>query len=118
MPWNWTSSWSSGLSPRGPYRDDPHPAASQLLDQKRLVGELAGQPVRRVDQRDVERRPWAARSRSASSPGRTSVAGVALVGEDPLLRDVKRALSGVLAQRGELEPIVSSFALRALETLA
>ena len=32
----------------------PHPAAGELLDQQRLVGELAGQPVRGVDQHDVE----------------------------------------------------------------
>ena len=32
----------------------PRPAAGELLDQQRLVGELAGQPVRRVDQHDVE----------------------------------------------------------------
>jgi hypothetical protein len=44
---------------------------------------------------------------------------VPLVGEDPLLGDLKPIAHRVVAQGGESwEPIVSSFACRALETRA
>ena len=81
---------------------DPHPAAGQLLDQQRLVGELAGQPVRRVDQHHVQAALGGQVPQRLQARPDQRRPGVPLVGEDPLLRDVKPAARGVLAQRGEL----------------
>ena len=101
MPWNCTSSASSGRV-RARALDEHHGRAGlgELLDQQRLVGVLAGQPVRGVDQH--ARRPGSAptRSRSRSSAGRDQAgAGVPVVAEHPLLGHIKPQLLGVRAQR-------------------
>ncbi|HEX6448997.1 MAG TPA: hypothetical protein VF060_06015 [Trebonia sp.] len=102
MSWNWTSSWSSGCRPGPLHELHPDPAAGQFLDQQRLVGELAGQPVRRVDQHHVQTALGGqVPQRLQARPGQRRP-GVTLVGEHPVFRDVKPALVGVLAQRGEL----------------
>ena len=57
MPWNCTISWSSGLSPRGPLMNSTFVPARATPDQQRLVGELAGQPVRGVVQHHIHPDP-------------------------------------------------------------
>ena len=80
----------------------PDTAAGELLDQQRLVGELAGQPVRRVDEHDVQAALGGQVPQRLQRRAGQRRAGVPLVGEDPLFRDVKPARRGVLAERGQL----------------
>jgi hypothetical protein len=54
MPWNWTSSWSSGVSPRGPLTNSTGPRPGEFLKQQRLISELAGQPIRGIHQHHVQ----------------------------------------------------------------
>ena len=103
MPWNWISSWSSGLSPRGPFTNSTRaPAAGELLDQQRLVGELAGQPVRRVDQHHVQAALGGQVPQRFQGRAGQRRAGVPLVGEHPLTGTSSRPGRGVLAQGREL----------------
>ena len=81
---------------------DPGPAAGEFLDQQRLVGELAGQPVRRVNQDHVQAALGGQVPQRLQRGPDQRRPEVTLVGEDPLLRDVKPALAGVLAQGGQL----------------
>ena len=67
----------------------PDPAAGELLDQKRLVGELAGQPVRGVDQHHVQAALGGQVPQRLQARAHQRRAGVPLVGEDPVFRDVK-----------------------------
>src|ERR1039458_4225697 len=103
MPWNWTSSWSSGLSPCGPLHElHPDAAAGELLDQQRLAGELAGQPGRGVDEDHVRAALRGKVPQRLQARAHQRRAGMPLIGEDPVFRHVKPALAGVLAQRGQL----------------
>jgi hypothetical protein len=80
----------------------PGPAAGELLDQQRLVGELAGQPVRGVDEDHVQAALGGQVPHSLQARAGQRRAGVPVVGEHPLLRDLKPAGRGVLAERGQL----------------
>ena len=105
MPWNWTSSWSSGaVAARALDELHPHPGPGELLQQQRLVGELAGQPVRGVAQHHVHAALGGQVPQRLQGRADQRRAGMALVFEDPLLRDVKPGLRGVLAQRRGLRP--------------
>ena len=96
---------------------DPCAAAGELLDQQRLVGELAGQPVRGVDEDNVEAALGGQVAQRLQRRPDERCAGVALVGEDPLFRDVS-AVAAWSRSADSWEPIVSSFACRALDTRA
>ena len=100
MPWNCTSSASSGLSPRGPLTNTTRGAGlGELLDQQRLVGVLAGQPVRGVDQQHVHRDLADQVAQPLQRRADQARPGVPVVFEHPLLRHVQTQLLGVRAQR-------------------
>jgi hypothetical protein len=96
----------------------PHPGPGELLDQQRLAGELAGQPVRGADQHDVEAALGGQVPQRLQRRPDERRAGVALVGEHPLLRHVSRLVAACSRSAVSWEPIVWSFACRALETRA
>src|SRR4051812_44964090 len=79
--------------------DELHPGAraGEFLDQQGLVGELAGQPVRRVAQHHVDPDPGDQVAQPLQRGPHQGGAGVALVFEHPLLGDVKPQLLGVRA---------------------
>ena len=88
------------VAPRPLHELHPGAAAGELLDQQRLVGELAGQPVRRVDQHHVEAALGGQVPQRLQARAGQRRPGVPLVGEHPVFRDVKPAGRGVLAQCG------------------
>ena len=96
----------------------PDPGPGEFLQQQRLVGELAGQPVRGIHQHHVHAALGDQVAQRLQGRADQRRARMALVFEDPLFRDVKPGLRGVLAQRLICDPIVSSFFCRALETRA
>ena len=96
----------------------PGAAAGELLDQQRLVGELAGQPVRRVDQHDVQAALGGQVPQRLQRRAGQRRAGVPLVGEHPLPGTSSRLVAACSRRAASWEPIVSSFAWRALETRA
>ena len=83
---------------------DPHPGPGEFLQQQRLVGELAGQPVRRIHQHHVHAPLGHQVTQRLQGRAHQRGARMTLVFEDPLRRDVKPGLRGVLAQRRGLRP--------------
>jgi hypothetical protein len=79
--------------------DELHPGArpGELLDQQGLVGELAGQPVRRVAQHHVDADPGDQVAQPLQRGPHQGGAGMALVLEHPVVGHVKPQLLGVRA---------------------
>src|SRR5215207_9371187 len=77
----------------------PHPSPGELLDQQRLVGKLAGQPVRGIDQHHVQAALGGQVPQRLQARTDQRGAGVSLVLEHPLRRNLKPVLRGMLAQR-------------------
>ena len=107
------------VAPRPLHELHPDAAAGELLDQQRLVGELACQPVRRVDQHDVQAALGGQVPQRLQGRAGQRRAGVPLVGEHPVFRGTSsRLVAACSRSAASWEPIVSSFAWRALETRA
>jgi hypothetical protein len=96
MPWNCTNSASSGVSETRAL-DEHHAGAGlgELLDQQRLVGVLAGEPVRRVNEHQVHRHLGDQVAQPLQGRAHQGGAGVAVIAEHPLLRDIKPQMLGV-----------------------
>ena len=119
MPWNCTSNWSSGrVAARA--LDELHPGAraAELLDQQGLVGELAGQPVRRVAQHHVDPDPDDQVAQPLQGRADQRGAGVALVLEHPIVGDSSPSCSACARSAAVCDAIVSSFFCRADDTRA
>jgi hypothetical protein len=83
---------------------DPGTGAGELLEQQRLVGELARQPVRRVAQHHLDPDPGHQVTQPFQRRPHQSRAGVALVFEHPVVGNLNAQLLGVRAQRRRLRP--------------
>ena len=91
-----------GIATRALDELHPHPGAGELLDQQRLVGELAGEPVRGVAQHHIHAPLGGQVAQRFQGGADQRRPGVALVLEHPLLRQVSPQLPGVGAQRRRL----------------
>src|SRR6266700_2890520 len=80
------------------------PGAGELLDQQRLVGELAGQPVRGVDEHHIDADPGDHVPQPLQGGPDQRGPRMPLVLEHPLLRQLNPQLPGVGAQRRRLRP--------------
>ena len=119
MPWNCTSSWSSGRVAAGALDElDPGAGPGELLDQQRLVGELAGQPVRGIAQHHVHADPGDQVPQPLQARADQRRARVALVLEHPLLGTLKPQRAAWARSAAVCDPIVSSFFCRAEDTRA
>ena len=106
------------VAPRPLHELHPRPAAGELLDQQRLVGEIAGQPVRGVDQHDVEAALGGQVAQRLQRRPHQRRAGVPVVGNTQSSGTSSRLVAACSRSADSWEPIVWSFACRALETLA
>ena len=82
----------------------PHPGAGEFLDQQRLVGELAGQPVRGVDEHHIDAALGGQVTQRLQGRADQGRPGMTLVLEHPFFGQVSPELPGVLAQRRGLRP--------------
>ena len=95
-----------GAVPPGAVLDElhPDPGPGELLDQQRLVGELAGQPVRRVAQHHIDAALGGQVPQRLERRADQRGAGMPLIFEHPALRHLEPVARGVRAQRRGLRP--------------
>ena len=96
----------------------PHPGAGELLDQQRLAGELAGQPVRGIAQHHIDAALGGQVTQRLQGRADQRRPGMTLVLEHPLLGQVSPQRRACSRSAAVCDPIVSSFFCRALETRA